>query len=88
MSDWPIFLGSLPGWLTAGSVTTMLGLWLRYLKQRRDQDGVRLTDLEGENRQLRVDFDGYRKECVAETDHLRDQVRTLESKVAVLERAG
>lgn len=78
MSDWPTFYGSIPGWLTAGSVTTILIAWLKYLKQRRDQDGLRLTDLEQENRLLRSDFDKYRAACIKETDELRSRIRALE----------
>lgn len=77
MNDFPAWAGTVPGWLTAGSVTTILGMWLRYLKQRRDQDGVRLTDLEDENRQLRAELAADRKACREETDALWTEIRKL-----------
>lgn len=73
--------GTIPGWITASGVVSMLGLWLRYLTTRRAQDGIRLTDLERENRQLRTDFDQYRRECVAESDHLRELINGLRGQM-------
>ncbi len=78
MNELPSWAGTLPGWITASSLLTMLGMWLRYLTQRRTQDGERLGDLETENRLLRSDFDKYRRECVNETDELRARIRALE----------
>lgn len=87
-SDIPIWLGSIPGWITSGSALTMLGLWFRYITQRRAQDGDRLTDLEAENRKLRTDFDAYRKSCIDETDELRREIAKQGRQIFDLEKAG
>lgn len=77
--------GTIPGWITASGVVSMLGLWLRYLTTRRAQDGIRLTDLERENRQLRSDFDQYRRECIAESDRNRELINGLRSQMQQLQ---
>lgn len=80
MNDLPQWAGTIPGWITSAGVVTMLGMWLRYLTQRRTQDGERLTDLEKENRHLRKDIDDVRERCAKETDELRARIRALEDK--------
>lgn len=81
MNDFPAWAGTVPGWITASGTVTMLGLWFKYLTSRRAQDGDRLTDLETENRQLRRDFDAYRKSCIEETDLLRREIGSLRDEI-------
>jgi flagellar motility protein MotE (MotC chaperone) len=64
------FVGTLPGWITAGSMVTLLGLILRY------RLGSRKLDLE-KNAQIQVDEqsirDHYAKEVARLTQKLDDQ---------------
>jgi hypothetical protein len=71
MSDFPSILGTLPGWITALASSGIFAAWLRYLIQHRKQDGERLSDLERENRQLRIDFDEYRARAMKDADEYR-----------------
>ena len=86
MPDVPIFLGSIPGWITAGSAVTGLAAYLRFRVQMRKLHGDRLDALETENRQLRSDFDKYRRDCIAESDRQREMIDTLRRSIMELER--
>lgn len=84
----PDFVGTIPGWITASSAITGLGIYLRFLIQSRRLHGNRLDALETENRHLRTDFDKYRKDCVAESDRQRELIEGLRRQVLHLEERG
>jgi hypothetical protein len=85
MEGLPTWLGTVPGWITALMSSGAFGLWLRYLIQRRGQDGSRLSDLEDENRQLRKDFDEYRDKSIRDADRSHRECRDeLESQLELI----
>lgn len=79
-------LGTIPGWITALASGGGFVAWLKYLNDRRKIQGDRLTDLEDENRQLRSDFDAYRKQCIEENDAMRQRIDGLTRQLLHLEK--
>lgn len=88
MSIMPAVLGTIPGWITAGSAVSGLGIYLRFVIQSRRLHGDRLDALEKENRQLRFDFDKYRKDCIEESDRQRALIAGLRKQLIHIERRG
>lgn len=88
MSDIPTWLGSIPSWLTAGTAVAALRFFLKFITERRIQDGARLTDLETENRRLRKDFDEVRAKFITENDSLRELIDGLRRQMLHLQTEG
>jgi hypothetical protein len=81
----PEYLGTVPQIVTASSAITGLGIYLRFVIQNRRLYGDRLAELEKENRQLRADFDLYRKQCLEESDAQRELINGLRAQLGQMQ---
>jgi hypothetical protein len=81
MGNLPAVLGTIPGWLTAGGVISLVGIVLKFINDRRRTIAqARKTTAEAEKIEAEVD-DITINRLEGQIDRLDKRVRTLERQV-------
>lgn len=81
MESLPPVLGTIPGWLTAGGMVTLVGIVLKFLNDRRKTIAeARKTTAEAEMIEAEID-DMTINRLEGQIDRLDRRVKTLETEV-------